>query len=187
MDMRTALLDSAELACRRRGYDGFSYADLSADVGIRKASIHHHFPTKADLALALINRYTDGVRGRLDRVAAKDAAAGEQLRAYAKIYRSALSRGEMLCLCVALSAGRDSVSGPVLDRLEAFRRDSIAWLAALFEKGRRDGSIKNVGAPLDEAAACLAVMEGAQLAARAARNVALFDDATRLLLARAAE
>ena len=56
MDTRTALLESAERTARQRGYDGFSYADLADDVGIRKASIHHHFPTKATLALALIER-----------------------------------------------------------------------------------------------------------------------------------
>lgn len=56
MDTRTALLQSAERAARQRGYDGFSYADLAGDVGLRKASIHHHFPTKATLALALIER-----------------------------------------------------------------------------------------------------------------------------------
>jgi len=56
-DIKTALLDSAERAARRRGFDGFSYADLAKDMGIRKASIHHHFPTKAALSVALMKRY----------------------------------------------------------------------------------------------------------------------------------
>ena len=53
-DTRAALLDAAERLIRERGYAGVSYADLAGLVGVRKASIHHHFPGKADLALALL-------------------------------------------------------------------------------------------------------------------------------------
>ena len=56
-DTKTTLLNSAERAARARGFDGFSYADLAADVGISKASIHHHFASKATLAVALMQRY----------------------------------------------------------------------------------------------------------------------------------
>ncbi|MDP2026901.1 TetR/AcrR family transcriptional regulator [Sulfuriferula sp.] len=40
---------------QRRGFNDFSYADIANEVGIRKASLHHHFPTKTDLGLALID------------------------------------------------------------------------------------------------------------------------------------
>ena len=65
MNTRTSLLDSAEQAVRQRGYNGFSYADLAREIGIRKASIHHHFPTKADLGLALIERYNQNFFSKL--------------------------------------------------------------------------------------------------------------------------
>jgi AcrR family transcriptional regulator len=50
------------LACARSlivagGYNGFSYADIAGVVGIRKASIHHHFPSKVDLVRTLVARY----------------------------------------------------------------------------------------------------------------------------------
>lgn len=184
MDRRSQLLDTAEQACRAQGFDGFSYADLSAAVGIRKASIHHHFPTKADLAEAVIERYCEVFLRHLDAVASRNGTAGERLRAYVDSYRTALSGGESLCLCVAFSAGRTSLSDPVLKRLNAFHADSAVWLTAVFEAGRQDGSIRAVGAPNHEATACLALMEGAQLLARAACDVSLFDAATRSLLER---
>lgn len=184
MDTRTALLDAAESACRQRGYDGFSYADLAAEVGIRKASIHHHFPTKADLVLALLDRYAENFIEKLNAIAASGDTAGGQLREFVKLYRAALSRGDTLCLCVSLSAGRDALSEPTLKLLTRFHKQRIDWLTALFERARKDASIEVLGEPADEAAACLALMEGAQLAARAARRVSLFDDATRRLLQR---
>jgi TetR/AcrR family transcriptional regulator, transcriptional repressor for nem operon len=47
---RTALIDLAEHSVRSQGFDRFSYADLTEAIGIRKASIHYHFPTKANLS-----------------------------------------------------------------------------------------------------------------------------------------
>src|SRR6476469_3227193 len=56
-DTRAQLLSEAESLIRTRGYAAFSYADLAEKVGIRKASIHHHFPTKEILGATLIDEY----------------------------------------------------------------------------------------------------------------------------------
>lgn len=184
MDTRTALLDSAEAAARQRGFDAFSYADLSKEVGIRKASIHYHFPVKADLALSLIERYAGRVLDRLAEIEIEPTDAATKLCAYHQIYRDALADGTRLCLCVAMSAGRDSLSDQVLSELNAFHTKSIAWLTRLYESALEDGSIFGVFAPRREAAATLALMEGAQLVARAAKDVSRFDEATAALTAR---
>lgn len=178
MNTRTALLDSAERAARQRGYDAFSYADLARDVCIRKASIHHHFPAKADLAFSLVERYAARFAETLSEIAYTEPKAAGQLRAYRDVYRAALADGEQLCLCVAMSAGRDSLADPVLELLNQFHTDSIAWLTQVFETAARDGSIRGVVDPEAEASATLALMEGAQLLARAAKDVTLFDQAT---------
>lgn len=184
MTTRTALLQSAERAARQRGYDGFSYADLAGDVGIRKASIHHHFPTKAALALALIERYSAGFAETCSTIAKSCSNSAEMLRAYHQIYRTALAGGTQLCLCVAFSAGRASLSAPVLDALNRFHADNISWLAAVFSAARADGAVRAMGDPDAEARATLALMQGAQLLARGAADLTPFDQATAAFLAR---
>lgn len=178
MDTRTALLDSAERAARQRGFDAFSYADLAKEVGIRKASVHYHFPLKADLAFGLIERYAQRFSETLSHIGVSPEPAAAKLSAYRELYRDALADGDQLCLCVSLSAGRDSLSDEVLTELNRFHEDSIARLEHIFEAGHKDGSIAHVGDPASEAAATLALMEGAQLVARAAKDVTLFDQAT---------
>ena len=179
MNTRTALLDSAELAARQRGYDGFSFADLASDVGIRKASIHHHFPRKADLAFELIERYAEAFAEALSVVDETESTATAKLRAYTQLYRDALAGGTQLCLCVAFSAGRDSLPDAVLERLNQFHEDSVSWLTAVLGKA----GWTNRAA---EARATLALMEGAQLLARAAQDIDQFDQATSAFLARLA-
>lgn len=184
METRTALLDSAERAARRYGYDGFSYADLARDVGIRKASIHHHFPTKAGLSAALLERYCARFEETLTRIRARQVTAAVQLRAYVAAYRAALSGGDALCLCVSFSAGPGSLPPPALAEMARFHRKNLDWLEALFTSGRDDGSIVNVANPAEDAAATLALVKGAQLMARAARRPDRYDQATAALLTR---
>ncbi len=186
MDTRTALLDAAEKAARARGYDGFSYADLAAEVGIRKASIHHHFPAKADLAQALIERYTEHAYAMLDAAAAARSTGGARLAGVIGTYRESIDGGNRLCLCVAFCMGRDSLSPGVLAKLDAFHVHVAAWLGDAFALGASDGSITGVSDPVAEGQACLALMEGAQLIARAARDGTRFDAAVACLRERIA-
>lgn len=183
-DTRTALLDSAETAARARGFDGFSYADLSADVGIRKASIHHHFPTKAALATAMIARYHDRFEGLCHDIDAQHPTGGARLLALIHTYREALEGGRSLCLCVAFSVSRDRLPKDVPQALGRFRAMMTNRIAATFARGAKDGSITQGGDPQAEARAALALLEGAHLAARAVQDVAQFDAALGVLRAR---
>ena len=185
MDRKQAILDSAEMLARSRGYDGFSYADIEKEVGIRKASIHHHFPSKSDLALALARRYHARFVETLNGIARKEGTAAGRLLAYLDAYRNVLSGGDAVCLCVAFSAGRDSLSPAALKEVNGFHDDSIAWLEDVFRLGAQDGSIRDGAAPKTEATACLALVEGAQLIARAAQDTARFEAAVAGLRARA--
>ena len=184
MDTKTALLDCAEDAVRARGYDGFSFADLAVAVGIRKASVHHHFPKKSDLALALIDRYSARFFDTLDQITRTHATGGARLRAYVGACRDALDGGAKLCLCIAFCPGRDGLSDAVLAALDRFHVTVAAWLADSFAVGGADATITAVTDPMTEADACLAQMEGAQLIARAAGNVQRFDAGVAGLLQR---
>ncbi len=183
-DTKTALLDSAERAARTRGIDGFSFADLALEVGIRKPSIHYHFATKDALTLALMQRYHAHMAVTCADIDRAQTTGGERIAALVAAYRRAHNGGTSLCLCVALSASRESLPAAVITHIGHYRQMVIAWLADAFAAGQSDGSITDLRDPLDEAAAMLALLEGAQLGARAAQDAAIFDAATRLLLAR---
>lgn len=184
MDTKTQLLDSAEHAVRARGYDGFSYADLAAEVGIRKASIHYHYPTKADLGLALIQRYREGIHTRFVDIAETGKNAGVKLKAYLKFYRDAMEDGDIVCLCVAFAISRDTLAEPILKELNQFHDANIKWLTGVYSEARDDTSIANVGEPAQEAAMTLALVEGGHLIARSAKDLKRFDAAVKHLKSR---
>ena len=183
-DTKAKLLDSAERILRERGYNGFSYADLAQEIGIRTASIHYHFRAKSDLALALIERYAERIAEGLADLSRSAPDGAHRIAGYIAVYRAALREGSSLCLCVSLSADAESLEPTALSALEAFHRAGVVWLTEAYALAAEDGSIEGVGVPASEAAATLAVVEGAQLVGRASRSVTPFDDAVGLLLAR---
>lgn len=180
LDTRTKILDVAESLVRQSGADGFSYADLSSEIGIRKASIHYHFPKKTDLLGALMKRYSVAVMEKL-RVTNDADLAKDQLAAFLQIYRGAVGQGSRLCLCVVYSLGSDRLTDETRLAISEFRNAVLDWLREVFEKASHDQSIRDVGDPGEEANAALALVEGAQIAARLTADLDRFDRATVLL------
>ncbi|WP_018681737.1 TetR/AcrR family transcriptional regulator [Actinokineospora enzanensis] len=174
VDTRGALLDHATRLVRTRGYAAFSYADLAEAVGIRKASVHHHFATKEQLGVELVTRYTERFQARLadiDRLAADPVDA---LRRYAALYRDGLSDGEA-CLCGVIAAEIAAVPPAIAAGVTEFFRVNREWLSTLLENGERSGTLCPQGNPDDHAAVLLATLEGAVLIARAHADPSTFD------------
>ncbi|WP_298937643.1 TetR/AcrR family transcriptional regulator [uncultured Ruegeria sp.] len=183
-DTKTALLNSAESAARKHGFDGFSYADLAADVGITKASIHHHFASKAALAVALMQRYYTDLETACAEIDQEHMSGATRLTALVARYHGALEGGQSLCLCVSFSTSTESLSTETIAEMNRFRSMMMDWLAKTFSRGKDDGTIPNVVDPVSEAAATLPLLEGAQLSARVAQDPKRFEEAMKLLLAR---
>ncbi len=171
---RSALVDNATALVRRRGYAAFSYADLAEVVGIRKPSIHHHFPLKEDLAVAIVEAYTGRFRERLNAIAADAADLPGRLRAYAGLYREGLARGEG-CLCGVLASEVAILPPRVRAGVEAFFALNLRWLeqahAAAPEVGPRGVE------PRRAARTTLATLQGALFVALSVSDPNAFDDA----------
>src|SRR5207248_5636263 len=95
MDTAQRILDVAERLVQTQGFNGFSYADISAELGITKASLHYHFATKAALGSALITRYCAEFRHALEGIDISAADAREKLRRYAGLYAEVLRQHRM--------------------------------------------------------------------------------------------
>ena len=68
---RDEILDAAQHLLQTKGCHGFSLRDLGEEVGLRSASLHHHFPAKADLITAVVRRYRDRLNARIAAIEAE--------------------------------------------------------------------------------------------------------------------
>jgi len=89
----TQLLDAAQTLVERRGYNAFSYKDLATDIGIKTASIHYHFPAKADLGIALMDRYLGGLEQAFATIDRTGSTHKTKLKKFIKLYRDTECRG----------------------------------------------------------------------------------------------
>jgi TetR/AcrR family transcriptional repressor of nem operon len=178
----TRILDVAERLVQTRGFNGFSYADIAAEVGITKASLHYHFATKAELGCTLIERYSAAFESALHKIARERAAVPARLRAYVKLYADVLA-DERMCLCGMLAAEYATLPESMQRALQAFFAANERWLAQLLELGQQAGSLTLRGSAPEAAAMLVGALEGAMLLARASGEPAKFTAAARLLLA----
>ncbi|KFL32462.1 TetR family transcriptional regulator [Devosia riboflavina] len=179
----TELSSTAEEIIRRTrplilsgGYDGFSYADISNVVGIRKASIHHHFPTKAQLVRVLVEQYrreaVEGLR-QMDQAIADPA---ERLRAYTGYWQTCIASGsEPFCVCALLASQMPALPEEVAAEVRAHFRALAVWVASVFREGIERGGLQMVHAPEIEAEVFVATVHGAMLSSRAHGDAAVFE------------
>jgi len=180
-ETRTRILDVAERLVQIRGFNGFSYADIAAELAITKASLHHHFPSKAGLGEALIARYAERFTEALAAIDANTAAAPAKLAGYAGLYANVLREGRM-CLCGMLAAEYETLPAPIRRAVVAFLDDNEDWLERVLEQGRKDRSVRFNGTAKATARSILSGLEGTMLVARSHGDVESFQTGAALLL-----
>ena len=176
------ILDVAERLVQVRGFNGFSYADIAAELHITKAALHYHFAGKADLGEALIARYTSRFAEALAGIDANGLGPGARLAAYADLYLRVL-RDRRMCLCGMLAADYQTLPQPMRDAVIAFFDQNESWLEGVLAQGRDEGSLQFTGSARDTARMVVASLEGAMLIARPYGDVVRFQAAAANLLA----
>jgi len=167
------------------GYNGFSYADISEFVGIRKASIHHHFPTKVDLVRTLVMRYRQEAEAGIGEIERHCPAPEDQLRAYTGYWQSCIGDAtKSYCVCALLATQIPVLPKEVVVEVRTHFLALSAWLTSVLERGAKQGAFMLSGEPRAEAEAFMATVHGAMLSARAYGDPAMFDMITLPLIDR---
>lgn len=178
----TAILDVAERLAQTRGYNGFSYADIAAQLNVTKASLHYHFPSKAELGRALIERYRSVFSAALDAIDQKYTKPHEKLKQYVDLYNSVMSN-ERMCLCGMLAAEYATLPTPMQTELTSFFSANESWLTAVLEAGLRAGSFAFREPAIERARVLIGALEGAMLVARSYGSPRRFETAAACMLA----
>lgn len=126
------ILEAAEIRIRRGGFESVSYRDLAADVGIKAASVHYHFPQKALLGAAVIDRYTDKLLAALGSIDLQQTTAAEHLQCLCNCYMAAVRNEGLICLGCMLGAESRDLPEPVAAAARHFFTTLIGWMTEGF-------------------------------------------------------
>ena len=158
---RAEILKLAEGLFQTKGYNGFSYSDISSVLGIKNAAIHYHFPSKAELGVALIRRYRD----LLKATSGTFMKTGENPRAQLEGYLLFCAKREQTTdyICPIAITANDYMTLPKTMQDEGIKlsRETLAWLTRILQEGREQGVFTFDGYPADKAILIQGALQGA--------------------------
>jgi TetR/AcrR family transcriptional repressor of nem operon len=166
-DTSARIVDLVEGLIMERGFNAISYRDVSDAIGIRKASVHYHFPSKADLGAAVIRRYV----AKLDAVTVPAASLGKSdiapaFEAFLAMFAE-VARQKRVCLGGVLGAEYETLPEPMKTEVRVFYAKAEDWLAEVLQSGLERGVFAFDACAQEIAAAMIAMLEGALIIARA--------------------
>ncbi|WP_287438787.1 TetR/AcrR family transcriptional regulator [Reinekea sp.] len=163
-DTREQLQDRAEYYIRRGGYNSFSFRDLANDLGMKSASVHYHFPTKADLGASVARRYTERFIGSLKQGITDSSTAGDYVELLILVFHREMTQTRQLCLFAILSAEKQLLSEAIQEAITTFYQLVLNWLIEAFARDMPADSAEQ------RAIQVFATLQGALLGAHALKN-----------------
>ncbi len=173
-DTLSQIMDVAQQIMHVRGYNSFSYANISQEVGIKKASIHYYFPNKSDLVREVVARHRRWFRAELEKIIQQTADPRSRLELYARLYFDAMENGDQMCFCGMLAADFPTLPPDVRAEVEGFFADNEIWLTRVIGEGKAAGVLHVTESVEIEAQLLVSGIEGAMLVARTHGDVRRF-------------
>ncbi len=171
---RDRILDSAQALAQTRGVNAFSYADIAAELKIKKASIHYHFPSKQDLEVELLERYRAAFMAELRRIASSRKSGVDKLEEYAQMYLNTL-RNNRICLGGMMASDVGTLPEQLKPSLVSFFEEQVEWLSGVMDAGSKAGELHFPGSAVSQATVFLAALQGGLLMANAMGNEKVFE------------
>lgn len=160
-------MDLAETFIQEKGFNGFSYAHIAKELDVKNAAIHYHFPTKEELACAVIQRYRDRFQLWIKNARVKDLPPREKLDWFFSIYTNTRADNGKVCLAGSLETEFNSLPNLLREQTQALTQELLTWLEATLQEGREAGEFRFSGDPASKAALILSSLQGALQMARA--------------------
>ena len=176
VDTKNKILDVAQDLIQRLGVNAMSYHHISEAVGIRKASIHHHFPTKEDLLIEVLKRYQVGFTKIVDQIVNSDLSPSTKLRRYMELFEATLQEGnhDKACLCGMLGAELTTIGSSSAELVKSFYKENEDKLVEILKQGVEQGIFKFRGDIKTTAKIIFSFLEGGLLIVRAQGNLKQF-------------
>lgn len=163
---RRQILDLGEALLQNVGYNGFSYAHIATELGIKNAAVHYHFPSKEALGCAIVKRYRDRFQLWINNARVKDLPPAEKLDWFFAIYTNYRADNGKVCVAGTLETEFNAIPEALRLETQTLTTELLTWLETTLAEGRAAGVFTFKGDPADKAALLLASLQGALQVAR---------------------
>ncbi len=166
-DTREKIIEIADQLIRTKGYNAFSYADISTPLAIKNAAIHYHFPNKCDLGISVIER--EMARFEASRREWENIPADEQLKKLSEMFQQCSKKG-FICLVGSLTPDYDTFQPAMQQKVQEMCKNILNWMADCLERGRTTGLFHFEGDAFDKALVVMSNLMSSLLFSRVLGN-----------------
>jgi AcrR family transcriptional regulator len=164
---KRTILNLAESLLLDKGFNGFSYAHISSELGVKNAAIHYHFPSKENLSVAVVQRYRERFKLWINNSRVKDLSYSEKLDWFFSIYTNLRADKGKVCLVGSLESEFNSIPSGLQTEVQALHKEMLDWLRVTLTEGREEGAFQFNGEPAHKAALIMSTLQGGLQMARA--------------------
>jgi AcrR family transcriptional regulator len=135
---REKILELGEELILTKGYNGFSYQDISTAMGIKNAAVHYYFPSKETLGTSILKTNNQRFEEMVENMQNRGFDEWHQLEAFMKIYLKS-SRDNKICIIGSLGTDVNTLSEPMQQELQKMVERILGWLTETLENGKQKG------------------------------------------------
>ncbi|EPG75873.1 transcriptional regulator, TetR family [Leptospira fainei serovar Hurstbridge str. BUT 6] len=159
-DTKEEILKLSKSLVQTKGFHSFSYQDISDKLKLKKASIHYHYPSKADLGKELLKSYSENFESWAAQLEKRKLTPKEKVEEFFRMFSKIPGKGDRICPGGAFGLDLDSLPKSLKLSYENFQDQKIQWLSKVLKEGRSDGSIRSYGTPLEQAECIYSTLQG---------------------------
>ncbi len=168
----TNILQHADTLIQSNGFHGFSYADLAKQLGIRKASIHHHFATKADLGIAFCQLKCEQLNYLQSQLKSLPTAQA-RLKEYFAVFQSCASEQQM-CGIYAMQTDLRLMAEPLQKQVMKMADLELLIVRDILQAGLDSGEFHFKTTAYQQAVIICCAIKGALMLNRSEQHQSLF-------------
>ena len=135
---REKILELGEELILTKGYNGFSYYDISTALGIKNAAVHYYFPSKETLGTSILKTNIQRFDEMIENMQNRNFDEWHQLESFMKIYVKG-NRDNKICLIGSLGTDINTLNDPMRIELQKMVERIVSWMEEILENGRKKG------------------------------------------------
>jgi TetR/AcrR family transcriptional regulator, transcriptional repressor for nem operon len=132
---REKILELGETLILTKGYNAFSYQDISSELGIKNAAVHYYFPSKENLGTSVVKTNIQKFEEMIDNMHSHKYDEWQQLETFIKIYVKS-HREQKKCIVGALGPDYNTLSDSTRKELKRMVDIILTWLTATLASGK---------------------------------------------------
>lgn len=132
---REKIIELGENLILTKGYNAFSYQDISTELGIKNAAIHYYFPTKEKLGTSIVKTNIQRFEEMVDNMHSRNFDEWQQLETFIKIYIKS-QREHKLCIVGSLGPDINTLNESTSAELIRMTELIIKWLTDILNTGK---------------------------------------------------